>query len=227
MSITRISDNQIQDATSAIIDALTFLNNDSVLKLPVGDSSESDRPASPAIGMLRFNTDEDRPEVYIGRARNSQPGWKNVGNFGGGLGDYVLIRGNSKTIDEDIEIPSPSTGDYTYENAFTVGPVITISSPYIVTVPDGVRWEILDVISTSSDAAIVGDSWTNVGSGDGLGDYNLIRGNSATISEDITLPDPSTGDYSFENAFTVGNEITIASTYTVTIPEGTRWLIYY
>ena len=39
MATTRISDNQIDEATSAIITTLSFLNTNSVFKIPVGDEA--------------------------------------------------------------------------------------------------------------------------------------------------------------------------------------------
>ena len=59
------------------------------------------------------------------------------------LGDANNIRGNPKTIAEDIEIPNPAT-DKTYENSFTLGPSIRIASGFTVTVPVGVNWRIFD-----------------------------------------------------------------------------------
>ena len=146
MSITRISDNQIDEATSAIITTLSFLNTNSVFKIPVGD--ENNRPASPAVGMLRFNTTNDKAEVYVADSDgDGNPGWINLGAGAGGaanlLGTYSNIRGNPKTIAEDIEIPEPST-DPTYENAFTIGPTITIASGFTITVPNTVIWRIFD-----------------------------------------------------------------------------------
>ena len=144
MSTTRISDNQIANSTSAVVTALTFLNTDSVLKIPVGD--ENNRPSSPAIGMIRFNVTDDNAEVYVADSDgDGNPGWIELGSAGGAniLGSYGNIRGNPKTIAEDLEIPEPAT-DPTYEYSFTVGPIITIASTYTVTIPDGVNWRIFD-----------------------------------------------------------------------------------
>ena len=59
------------------------------------------------------------------------------------MGNDSNIRGNPKTIAEDIEIPDPAS-DPTYENAFTIGPTITIASGYTVSVPVNVHWRIFD-----------------------------------------------------------------------------------
>jgi len=146
MATTRISDNQIDEATAATITTLNFLNTNSEFKVPVGDTAT--RPATPAIGMIRFNSENDKAEIYVADFDgDGNPGWINLGAGAGGsvslLGDANNIRGNPKTIAEDIEIPNPAT-DKTYENSFTLGPKIRIASGFTVTVPVGVNWRIFD-----------------------------------------------------------------------------------
>lgn len=146
MATTRVSNNQIDEATSAIITTLSFLNTTSVFKVPVGNTDT--RPGSPAVGMLRFNTDNDKAEIYVADADgDGNAGWINLGAGAGGsanvLGDNNNIRGNPKTIAEDIIIPDPSS-DPSYENAFTIGPALTIASGYTVTIPNTVVWRIFD-----------------------------------------------------------------------------------
>ena len=146
MAVTRISDNQIDEATNAIITTLGFLNTTSVLKIPVGNTDN--RPGSPVVGMLRYNTTNDRAELYVADADgDGNAGWINLGSGSGGsasvLGDDSNIRGNPKTIAEDISVPAPST-DKTYENSFSLGPEITIASGYTVTIPTNVHWRIFD-----------------------------------------------------------------------------------
>lgn len=141
MAVTRISDNQIADTTSAIITTLSFLNADSVFKIPTGDTN--DRPTgSISLGTMRFNTDEDLIEIYVADSDNQgNAGWKAVDKGAGGLGTYSFIRGNPRIITEDLEIPDPAV-DPTYQNAFTKGPIITIDTGYSVIVPSGVVWSI-------------------------------------------------------------------------------------
>ena len=146
MATTRISDNQIDEATAATITTLNFLNTNSEFKIPVGDTAT--RPGTPAIGMLRFNSENDKAEIYVQDFDgDGNPGWINLGAGAGGaasvLGDFNNIRGNPKTIAEDIEIPDPST-DKTYENSFSLGPTLTIANGFSVTVPSGVSWVIFD-----------------------------------------------------------------------------------
>ena len=63
MATTRISDNQIDEATAATITTLNFLNTNSEFKIPVGDTAT--RPGTPAIGMMRFNSENDKAEIYV------------------------------------------------------------------------------------------------------------------------------------------------------------------
>ena len=63
MATTRISDNQIDEATAATITTLNFLNTNSEFKIPVGDTAT--RPATPALGMMRFNSENDKAEIYV------------------------------------------------------------------------------------------------------------------------------------------------------------------
>lgn len=233
MPTSRASGNQIEDTTNAILAALNFATQNSELKLPIG--TEAQRPANAAVGMIRYNTTIDRAEQYQNVAQNNQPGWKEIkgGGGGAGLGAYQLIRGNARSIEEDLIIPDNTTSNYGFEYAFTVGPDITISSPYTLTIPDGVTYTIVDTgdepntLDIGSGAgSIIGPQWTNIGSGDGLGTYQLIRGNPRTISENITIPfDASSNNYAFEDSYSVGPDITIASGYTVTVSDGVTYQI--
>ena len=58
MATTRISGNQIANTTSAIITTLSFLNDNSVFRLPSG--TQSTRPTGVSVGTLRFNTTIDQ-----------------------------------------------------------------------------------------------------------------------------------------------------------------------
>ena len=233
MPTSRISGNQIEDTTEVTISGLTFAGNSGSLTLPKG--TEGQRPDSPAIGMLRFNTTEDSVEQYVNVESNNQPGWKRVkgGGSAGGLGEYSLILGNARSIDEDIEIPTNADSAYGYEYCFTVGPEITINSSRTVTVPIGSTWTIVEtglepntIDAGSGASSIIGPQWTNIGSGDGLGSYQLIRGNPRTISQNLSITvDPGSGNYAFERAYSVGPEISIASGNTVTVGAGTSWEI--
>jgi len=137
MALTKISGNQIATSTLATVDSLTFLDGESVLRLPTG--TELQRPGTPAVGTLRYNTDGDTAEVYKADNGTGVPGWLEVGAGGATLGKKGIIRSNADYIDEDIEI-DPSLGDE-YTNAFTKGPV-EIRNGSTVEVAADANWEI-------------------------------------------------------------------------------------
>ena len=235
MPTSRISGNQIEETTNATLKDLDFAVNDSILKLPTG--TENERPASGAIGMLRFNTTEDKVEQYLVNGPDNLPGWKKVkgGGSASGLGEFSLIKGNGRTIEEDIIIPAVTEDPvYAFEYAFTVGPACTIASGYEVTVGEGVSYVIVGdnpdtwvVMDGGYFGSKVGPGWTIIGSDDGLGEVNLIRGNSRTIDENLTIPFTTLDQegYAFEQSCSVGPSITISSGFTVTVTEGVTYEI--
>ena len=235
MPTSRISGNQIEETTNATLKALDFAVDTAILKLPTG--TENERPASGAIGMLRFNTTEDKVEQYLINGPDNLPGWKKVkgGGSGSGLGEFSLIKGNGRTIEEDIIIPAVNLDPvYAFEYAFTVGPACTIASGYEVTVGEGVSYVIVGdnpdtwvVMDGGYFGSKVGPGWTILGSDDRLGEVNLIRGNSRTIYENLTIPFTTLDQegYAFEQSCSVGPSITISSGFTVTGTEGVTYEI--
>ena len=235
MPTSRISGNQIEETTNATLKGLDFAVDTAMLRLPTG--TENERPASGAIGMLRFNTTEDKVEQYLVNGPDNLPGWKKVkgGGSGSGLGEFSLIKGNGRTIEEDIIIPAVTEDPvYAFEYAFTVGPACTIASGYEVTVGEGVSYVIVGdnpdtwvVMDGGYFGSKVGPGWTIIGSDDGLGEVNLIRGNSRTIDENLTIPFSTLDQegYAFEKSVSVGPTITISSGFTVTVTEGVTYEI--
>ena len=234
MPTSRVSGNQIENTTSVTINALDFAGNSGELKMPTG--TELQRPASPAIGMIRFNTTEDKAEQYVINGPGNIPGWVKVkgGGAGGGLGEFSIIKGNSRTIDEDLIIPAVTEDPvFAFEQAFTVGPVVTISSGYSVTVGEGVAYSIVGdnpatwtAMDSGGVASKVGPGWTNIGSDDGLGDLNLIRGNPKSIDQTLIIPfNAAANEFAFEESVTVGPSITISSGNTVTVSVGVTYEI--
>ena len=235
MPTSRISGNQIEETTNATLKGLDFAVDTAILKLPTG--TENERPASGAIGMLRFNTTEDKVEQYLINGPDNLPGWKKVkgGGSASGLGEFGLIKGNGRTIEEDLIIPAITTDPpFAFEQAFTVGPTCTIASGYTLTVSPGVAYTVVGdnpdtwtAMDSGGFASKVGPGWTIIGSDDGLGEFNLIRGNSRTIDQNLIIPF-STADqegYAFEKSVSVGPVITISSGFTVTVTEGVTYEI--
>jgi hypothetical protein len=235
MPTSRISGNQIETTTNATINGLDFAVQEGELKLPTG--TELQRPASGAIGMLRFNTTEDKVEQYMVNGPDNLPGWKKVkgGGSASGLGEFGLIKGNGRNIEEDIIIPAVTEDPpFAFEYSFTVGPVVTIASGYTLTVGEGVSYVVVGdnpdtwvVMDGGYYGSRVGPGWTIIGSDDGLGEVNLIRGNSRTIDENLIIPFTTADQegYAFENSCSVGPVITISSGFTVTVTEGVTYEI--
>jgi hypothetical protein len=85
----------------------------------------ANRPASPELGMIRYNTDENRTEVYNGTE------WEAVA-ISGGTGAITV---NSTSVTQDYTI---DTG----QNGHSVGPV-TVATGSTVTVANGQRWVVV------------------------------------------------------------------------------------
>jgi hypothetical protein len=93
------------------------------VKLPAGTTAQ--RSASPANGMIRYNSDDDGFEGY-------QDGvW---GGISGAQANGVIYE-NNLTITANYTLT-------TNKNGFSVGP-ITINSGITVTIPSGQRWVVL------------------------------------------------------------------------------------
>jgi hypothetical protein len=141
MSLTRIRGNQISTATSGVIDSLSFLDGESVLRIPVG--TEAQRPGSPAVGTMRYNSEANNgngsAEIYVANNGTGSPGWTQVGSGGASLGKGGVIRSNPDFIDENINV-DPSLDDK-FKNAFTRGP-IEIRDGFTVTIADTADWEV-------------------------------------------------------------------------------------
>jgi len=93
-------------------------------------STTSDRPASPATGMLRFNTTLSGFEGYNGTT------WGSIGGGATGAGGDQIFWNNGQTVTTSYTIP-------TGYNSGTFGP-ITVASGVTVTVPAGSTWSIVN-----------------------------------------------------------------------------------
>ena len=102
MAISRISGNKISTSTEAIISTLTFLNTNSVFRLPVG--TEAQRPTGVSVGTIRFNTTTDSAEIYKADDGTGSAGWAQVAGGGPSLGEKSIIRTNDTTISENLTV---------------------------------------------------------------------------------------------------------------------------
>lgn len=102
-------------------------NGTGATKLPTGTTAQ--RPASPAAGYTRYNTDTNQFEGYNGTA------WSGLGGGATGAGGDAIFVQNGQAVNTSYTIP-------TGQNASSVGP-ITIASGKTVTISSGSRWVIL------------------------------------------------------------------------------------
>tara|TARA_R100001460_G_scaffold5165_2_gene14332 strand:+ start:7132 stop:7548 length:417 start_codon:yes stop_codon:yes gene_type:complete len=137
MAISRVSGNQIATSTQAIITTLSFLNTNSVFRLPAG--TQAQRPTGISVGTLRFNSDLDSAEIYKADDGTGSAGWAPVAGGGPSLGTDSVIRTNANTIAENISV-GPSAGAE-FANGMSAGP-ITINSGFTVTVESGGAWSV-------------------------------------------------------------------------------------
>jgi hypothetical protein len=139
MATTRISDNQIATTTQAIVDTLSFLDGESIFRLPSGTNAQ--RPGTPALVTVRYNSEVDSAEIYVADNGDGINGWIPVGGGGGpNLGGDSVIRCHPSEILEDAVIGASSGAEYL--RAFTVGPV-TVANGISVTVETGAVWKVI------------------------------------------------------------------------------------
>lgn len=138
MALTKINGDQISTGTQALITKLSFLNNDSELVLPGG--STADRPDSPSLGTLRYNSDEDAAEIYITNIDgNGTNGWILVGSGGPSVGNDAIIRTNGTNLSETATVGATANNDAKFTNGFSIGP-ITIDTLVTLTIETDSRY---------------------------------------------------------------------------------------
>ena len=140
MAISRISGNQISTTTEAILTTLSFMNTNSVFKLPVGTTAQ--RPVGVTAGTLRYNSEIDNAEIYVNDIGDGTAGWAPVAGGGPSIGEDSVIRCNPPTIAENLTIGPVANNDAKYTNGFTAGP-ITIQSGYTVTIESNAAWSVI------------------------------------------------------------------------------------
>ena len=141
MALTKINENQISTSTSAIITSLSFLNPNSILQLPSGNTEE--RPEGINFGAIRYNNQIDRAEIYTanGTATNV-PGWVAIGAETGIDGGDAFVRTNGTTITKSCTIGPTANGDQKYTHGLLIGN-ITIANNITVTIETDATLSIL------------------------------------------------------------------------------------
>ena len=140
MAVSRISGNQISTSTEAIITTLSFLNSNSVFRLPSGNIAQ--RPVGVVAGTLRYNSEIDNAEIYVNDDGTGAAGWAPVAGGGPSIGEDSVIRCNPSTIAENLTVGPVANNDAKYTNGFTAGP-ITIQSGYTVTIESNAAWSVI------------------------------------------------------------------------------------
>ncbi len=140
MAISRISGNQISTTTEAILTTLSFMNTNSVFKLPSGTTAQ--RPVGVTAGTLRYNSEIDNAEIYVNDIGDGTAGWAPVAGGGPSIGEDSVIRCNPSTIAENLTVGPVANNDAKYTNGFTAGP-ITIQSGYTVTIENNAAWSVV------------------------------------------------------------------------------------
>ena len=133
MATTRISGNQIANTTNAIITTLSFLNDNSVFRLPSG--TQSTRPTGVSVGTLRFNTTIDQAEIYKADDGTGSAGWTPVAGGGPAIGT------NNNVIAENLTVGPSANNGAEFTNGMSAGP-ISINSGFTVTVESGAAWSV-------------------------------------------------------------------------------------
>ena len=139
MAISRVSGNQIATSTQAIITTLSFLNTNSVLRLPSGTTAQ--RPTGVSIGTLRFNSTIDQAEIYKADDGTGSAGWAPVAGGGPSLGTDSITRTNHNRIQENITVGPTANNGAEFTNGMSAGP-ISIDSGFTVTVESGAAWSV-------------------------------------------------------------------------------------
>ena len=139
MAISRVSGNQIATSTQAIITTLSFLNTNSVLRLPSGTTAQ--RPTGVSIGTLRFNSTIDQAEIYKADDGTGSAGWAPVAAGGPAIGTDSIIRTNHNQIQENLTVGPTANNGAEFTNGMSAGP-ISIDSGFTVTVESGAAWSV-------------------------------------------------------------------------------------
>jgi len=137
MALQRINGNQISTTTQALINSLQFNTPESIFRLPTG--TDTQRPTGVGYGTMRFNTIQDKAEIWVSNSDGQgTDGWVLVGAGGPHVGskDTSYIRTNSTLIDEDVTVGPVANGGDEFSNGFLVGPV-EIGYGYTLTIEDG------------------------------------------------------------------------------------------
>lgn len=122
----------VADSTTA--SGLAYTNSITTAALLPAGNNTTQRPATPVVGQIRYNTTDGEFEGYGG----SPASWQPFGGMPTGGGNDKIFYLNSQIITTNYTLPSAPLA----KNSVTAGPV-TINAGVTVTVPAGQAWSIV------------------------------------------------------------------------------------
>jgi hypothetical protein len=189
-------------AGATTLDSSLTMNSTDDLKLPNGTTAQ--RPATPASGMIRFNTTLKQYEGYT--------------SYAGATISTITYVTTTATL-TTATAHGLSTGNTVYITGTTPA---AYSGTFVITVTGTTTFTYTMLSTPANNATVVGSytygNWAQIGGGaTGAGGDQVFVENGVTVTANYTL---STN----KNAMSVG-PITINSGISVTVPTGRRWVI--
>ena len=189
-------------AGATTLDSSLTMNSTDDLKLPNGTTAQ--RPATPASGMIRFNTTLKQYEGYT--------------SYAGATISTITYVTTTATL-TTATAHGLSTGNTVYITGTTPA---AYSGTFVITVTGTTTFTYTMLSNPAGNASVVGSytygNWAQIGGGaTGAGGDQVFVENGVTVTTNYTL---STN----KNAMSVG-PITINSGISVTVPTGQRWVI--
>jgi len=189
-------------AGATTLDSSLTMNSTDDLKLPNGTTAQ--RPATPASGMIRFNTTLKQYEGYT--------------SYAGATISTITYVTTTATL-TTATAHGLTTGNTVYITGTTPA---AYSGTFVITVTGTTTFTYTMLSTPSGNASVVGSyiygNWAQIGGGaTGAGGDQVFVENGVTVTANYTL---STN----KNAMSVG-PITINSGISVTVPTGRRWVI--
>jgi len=128
------ADTAVLMADSTTPSGLRYSNTSTAaIQIPSGTTLE--QPATPSIGQIRYNTDNNGFEGYSG----SPAAWQSIGGdmpTGGGNDKVFYLNSQDVTVDYTLPVTPLA------KNSVSAGP-ITVAAGITVTVPAGQSWSIV------------------------------------------------------------------------------------
>ena len=187
--------------TSTFNGTANFLSNDDI-KIPVGSTAQ--RPASPVVGMIRFNSDTNQ---YEGNKIVTGQGITSI-TFISTTATLTTNSPHGLSTNDYITVAGASPAQY--------------NGTYSITVTGSSTFTYVMASTPATNATSVGTYYANLwlaigGGATGSGGNQVFVENDQTVTTSYTI---TTG----KNASSAG-PITLNTGVVVTVPTGSRWVI--